>query len=209
MKPARGWVAQSVLVLCGALSCDAGALAAAQVYRLTPTHSFVHFAWNHAGLSTLRGRFDKVSGHIRFDRQARLGQGRVELRLDSVNTGRPALDAALRRALGATGATLAKVEIVALRFDGDRPGAALGRLSLGSIDLPIRLKTVHFNCYLNPLLLREVCGGEFETELDPSTLGLALDPAFDLHGPIRLQVQVEAIRQDPEQDEDADAAPSS
>ena len=71
MKPARGWVAQSVLVLCGALSCDAGALAAAQVYRLTPTHSFVHFAWNHAGLSTLRGRFDKVLSLIHISEPTR------------------------------------------------------------------------------------------------------------------------------------------
>lgn len=165
-------------------------------YQLTPTHSFVHFEWPHAGLSTLQGRFDKVSGRVRLDRTARQGSGQIELRLDSINTGRPALDAALRQALGAESEALARFDITALRFDGDRPAAARGRFSWRLLDLTIELNADHFNCYLNPLLRREVCGGEFSAAVEPAALGLTLDPAFGLGRPIQLRIQVEAIRQD-------------
>lgn len=194
--PARR-AAGAVLLAMGLAAAPGPAAAAPVDYRLTPTHSFVHFEWPHAGLSTLRGRFDRVAGRVTLDREARRGQGQVQLRLDSVNTGRPALDAALRKALGAKVEASATVAIDTLRFDGDRPLAASGRLAWRGRDLALDLQAERFNCYLNPLLRREVCGGDFSVDIEPAALGLVLDPAFGLGGPIRLRVQVEAIRQEP------------
>ncbi|MFT3818936.1 MAG: YceI family protein [Rubrivivax sp.] len=180
------------------LSAAAAAQAAPQDYQLTPTHSFVHFEWSHRGLSTLSGRFDKVSGQVRMDRAARSGSGVVTIRLDSVNTGRPALDAALRRSLDADGGgddAPSEFRIDGLRFgDGDLPAAAQGRWSWRGRSLALELRAVHFNCYRNPLLLREVCGGDFEASVDPAAIGVALPGAFGLQGPILLRVQVEAVR---------------
>ncbi len=156
----------------------------------------MHFEWPHAGLSTLRGRFDKVAGRVTLDRAARSGHGEVQIRLDSINTGRPALDAALRQALGAEGEASAGYTIDRLRFEGDRPAAAQGRLAWRERELAIELRAERFNCYRNPLLRREVCGGDFTADLEPAALGLALDPSFGLGRPIRLRVQVEAIRQE-------------
>jgi polyisoprenoid-binding protein YceI len=178
--------------LVGALPADA----AQAEYQLTPTHTFVHFEWAHAGLSTLRGRFDRASGRVTMDRAAGQGRGLIELRLDSVNTGRPVLDAALRQALGAEGEASARFDIDALQFSGGLPSMAIGRFSWRTLAQPVTLQADHFNCYLNPLFRREVCGGEFTAQVDPAALGLTLDPAFGLRGPIRLRVQVEAIRQD-------------
>lgn len=169
-------------------------------YQLTPTHSFVHFAWDHAGLSTLRGRFDHTRGSVVLDRRAQRGQAQVAIRTASVNTGRPALDTALREALapGAAsdddGQPVLQVHVDALRFDGDKPVAAQARLQWRGQPVTVALRTVHFNCYLNPLLRREVCGGEFRATLDPAALGLKLDAAFGLRGSIDLQLQVEAVR---------------
>jgi polyisoprenoid-binding protein YceI len=184
------------LLLVAATAAAPGAAAPVD-YVLTPTHSFVHFEWDHAGLSTLRGRFDKASGRVTLDRAGRQGKGLVEVRLDSVNTGRPALDQALRQALGAEGQALARFEIAALGFEGERPVSASGRLSWRDRALEIRLDADHFNCYLNPLLRREVCGGEFSATLETQALGLRLDPAFGLGRTVVLRVQVEAIRQEP------------
>lgn len=183
-----------------ALLLSAAATAAPQDYQLAPTHSFVHFEWSHRGLSTLSGRFDKVAGQVRMDRAARSGSGLVTIRLDSVNTGRPALDAALRQALEAdAGEAPSAFRIDGLRFEGDAPAAAQGRWSWRGRSLALDLQAVHFNCYLNPLLRREVCGGDFEAVVDPAAIGVALPPAFGLQGPIRLRVQVEAIRQQPQE----------
>lgn len=177
----------------------AGAGAAPVEYQLAPTHSFVHFEWPHAGLSTLHGRFDRVAGRVSLDRATRSGRGSVQIRLHSVNTGRPALDAALRQALGADTDADASADyrIDALHFDGDQPAAASGRLFWRGREWPLALRAERFNCYLNPLLRREVCGGDFAADLEPAALGLVLDPVFGLGRPVRLRVQVEAIRQQP------------
>jgi polyisoprenoid-binding protein YceI len=166
-------------------------------YQLTPTHSFVHFEWTHAGLSTLRGRFDKVSGRVTMDRDARRGQGRIE-RAAGLGQHRPARAgrrAAPRAGRRHRGHGALRADTSALRRrparGGNGPADAAARL-----DLPLEVLAAHFNCYLNPLLKREVCGGEFEATVEPAALGLSIDPSFGLAGPIRLRLQVEAIRQE-------------
>ena len=69
-----------------------------------------------------------------------------------------------------------------------------GELTLLGRTLPLTLRATSFGCYLNPLLLREVCGGDFEATLERSRWGMdrAMNVAPDT---IRLLVQVEAIRQ--------------
>lgn len=192
----------AAVMLATGLCVGPGAGAQPVTYQLTPTHSFVHFSWDHAGLSTLRGRFDHTRGRVVLDRRAQAGQAQVNVRTASVNTGRPVLDAALREALaaGATpddeGQAVLRVTVDELRFDGDRPVAARARLQWRGQPVDMALSTAHFNCYLNPLLRREVCGGEFRTTLDPAVLGPALDAAFGLRGPLALQLQVEAVRQE-------------
>lgn len=174
------------------LALAAGPAAAEPVsYRLDPSHSFVHFEWPHAGLSTLHGRFDKTAGRVTLDREAGTGGGRIEVRLDSVNTGRPALDAALRQALGAG---LAVFDIDTLRVDGGRVLAAQGPLRWAGRQHTLDLQAQRFNCYTSPLFRRQVCGGEFSTTLDPAALGLDLRAAFGLGAPLVLRVQVEGVR---------------
>lgn len=177
----------------------AGTAAAAPVdYLFTPTHSFVHFEWPRTGLSTLRGRFDKLSGRLQLDRDAGRAQGRAELRLDSVNTGRPALDEALRGTLGTAGAPVLTLEITAPALDQGRPMQARARFDWRGRPQELELRAERFHCYTHPLLRREVCGGDFHGSLDAAALGLVPDAAFGLAPTLRLQVQVEAIRQEAE-----------
>ena len=42
---------------------------------------------------------------------------------------------------------------------------------------PVTLKATHFNCYLNPMFKREVCGGDFETTHPAQPVGRGLRPA--------------------------------
>lgn len=171
------------------------ALAAPVEYRLTPTHSFVHFEWPHAGLSTLQGRFDRVAGRVTIDRDARTGHGRVELRLDSVNTGRPALDQALRRSLGAESEAVSTFEIESFRFDGTRPVAALGRWRWRGVERTLELRAERFNCYFSPLLRREVCGGDFEAVVKRSLHGVNWGLQMGVADETKVVIQVEAVKQ--------------
>jgi len=59
----------------------------------------------------------------------------------------------------------------------------------------VMLKAVSFGCYTNPLLKREVCGGDFETTLVRSLWGMTYGLDTGVPDRIRVLVQVEAIRQ--------------
>jgi polyisoprenoid-binding protein YceI len=58
----------------------------------------------------------------------------------------------------------------------------------------VTLTATNFNCYQNPMLKREVCGGDFETTIQRSHFG----SSYGLPGipdNIKLLIQVEAVRQ--------------
>jgi polyisoprenoid-binding protein YceI len=58
----------------------------------------------------------------------------------------------------------------------------------------VTLKATTFNCYDNPMLKREVCGGDFETTIKRSQWGMT----YGLPGipdDVRLVIQVEAVKQ--------------
>ena len=64
------------------------ASAAADTYSIDPFHSFLHFEVDHlAGVSKLRGRFDKTAGKFTLDQAAKTGSLDVTIQSASVSTG--------------------------------------------------------------------------------------------------------------------------
>jgi len=51
------------------------------------------------------------------------------------------------------------------------------------------------NCYMHPILKREVCGGDFETVIQRSKWGMSWGLNFGVPDNIKLLVQVEAVKQ--------------
>lgn len=174
--------------------------APAAEYALDPTHTSVTFEATHFGTSTSRGRFERISGSVQFDRARRSGSVEIVVATASVSTGVGALDARLRGPDFLDVGSHPSATFVAERLVFDEVGAnpavieVPGRLTLLGRTEPLTLRASAFNCYLNLLLLREVCGGDFEATLLRSRWGMdrALNVAPDT---IRLLVQVEAIRQ--------------
>jgi polyisoprenoid-binding protein YceI len=81
-----------------------------------------------------------------------------------------------------------------VKFDGDKVTEVSGMLTLLGKTNPVTLKANGFNCFTNPRIQREVCGGDFETTLVRSQYGMT----YGLPGipdSIRLVIQVEAIKQ--------------
>ena len=64
---------KKTLLLAAALMAAGAAQAQGASYAIDPTHTFVTFEVTHFGTSTNRGRFDKKSGTINFDRAAKAG----------------------------------------------------------------------------------------------------------------------------------------
>ncbi|MBL8352906.1 MAG: polyisoprenoid-binding protein [Burkholderiaceae bacterium] len=178
-----------------------GVPAAAQpvAYQLDPTHSFATFEILHFDTSTIRGRFGPLSGDVQVDRAARKGRVQVVIATAEVSTGLPALDSRLRREDLLAVAAYPQAYFVAERFEFGPDGAVTavgGVLTLRGVGQGLRLNAQRFRCYTNPLLRREVCGGDFEAELSRSAFGIHFGDPF-VGDTVRLKVAVEAIRQEP------------
>ena len=73
--------------------------AAPATYAIDPTHTFATFEIDHNGASTNRVRFDKKSGTVEFDRDAKAGKVEVVLEMESLSSGTAAFDKHLKLSL--------------------------------------------------------------------------------------------------------------
>ena len=182
-----------LLLLC-TLALPAAAESA--VYLLDPTHSFVHFEIRHFGTSTIRGRFGPINGSVTLDRAA--GRGSADLAIDtaSVSTGLRVFDSRLREAdlLASTDHPQASFVADQFRFDGVQLAEVRGQFTLRGVSRPLSLRALRFACEPRAQLSqREVCGGDFEAEIERSAFGASFGLPF-VADRVRIVVQVEGVR---------------
>lgn len=187
---------KKTLLLTTALLAAGAAQAQSASYAIDPTHTFVTFEVTHFGTSTNRGRFDKKSGSITFDRAGKSGKVDISIETGSVNTGTAPFDKHLQSKDFFDSEAHPTVRFVGEKFsfDGDKVSEVAGTLTLLGKTNPVTLKAVRFNCFEHPRLKREVCGGDFETTIQRSQWGMGYAvPAIP--DAVKLLIQVEAIKQ--------------
>ena len=189
---------KSLFALAAAATLMAGAAhAESAAYAIEPSHTFVTFEIGHFGTSTNRGRFDKKEGSVQLDRAGK--SGKVELTIDatSISTGTAAFDKHLQSADLFDAAKYPTIKFAAdnFSFNGDKVAAVTGTLTLLGKTQPVTLTAKQFNCYQNPMLKREVCGGDFETTIDRTAFGMNYGIAWGFPKDVHLVVQVEAVKQ--------------
>ena len=64
-------------------------------YTVDPEHTYVSFAINHLGFSTMRGKFNKQSGTMSYDFAAKKASVTIEIDASSIDTGHEKRDAHL------------------------------------------------------------------------------------------------------------------
>jgi polyisoprenoid-binding protein YceI len=188
---------QTAIVLALLTAAAGAAHAQSATYAIDPTHTFVTFEAKHFNTSTLRGRFDKKEGAVVFDRKAKTGKAEITIDAGSVSTGVGPLDGHLKSKDFFNAGASPTVKFVGdqFTFDGDKVSAVGGQLTMLGKTMPVTLKASNFNCYQNPMLKREVCGGDFETTIARSQWGMNYGLDYGIPDNIRLLVQIEAVKQ--------------
>jgi len=166
-------------------------------YTIEPTHTFATFEIGHFGTSTNRGRFDRKEGTVQLDRAAKTGKVEVTLDTTSINTGTPNFDKHLQSEDLFNTAKFPTARFVGdkFSFNGDNVSQITGTLTLLGKTQPVTLKANNFNCYMSPMLKREVCGGDFETTIDRTAFGMSYGVIYGFPKDVRIVIQVEAIKQ--------------
>jgi polyisoprenoid-binding protein YceI len=177
-----------------------GTLAQAQsaTYAIDPTHTFVSFEALHFGTSTNRGRFGKNSGTVQFDK-AGTAPAKIDLTVDmaAINTGVAPFDKHLQGPDFFDVAAHPTATFVSdkVTMANGKVSEVAGQLTLRGKTAPVTLKAVRFNCYDNPIVKREVCGGDFETTIKRSQWGVNWGLQMGVADDTKLTIQVEAIKQ--------------
>ena len=189
---------KSLFALTAAATLAAGlAHAAPATYAIDPTHTFATFEISHFGATVNRGRFDKKEGTVQFDKAGKSGKVDIAFEVASVNTGTAAFDKHLQSAdlLDAAKHPTATFASDKFHFNGDKLTSVDGKLTLLGKTQPVTLKANQFACYENPMLKREVCGGDFETTIDRTAFGMNYGIDWGFPKNVRLVLQIEAVKQ--------------
>jgi len=182
------------LLPCLFAAASSAAFAAPVSYKIDPDHTLPSLEMSHMGISVWRGKFNRSSGKVVMDREARTGTVEIRVDTDTVDFGHRGMNTF------ATSEDWLNVDKYpdmtyrgALKFSDEKPTAVEGRLTLRGVTRPLTLKVNTFNCIPHPLFRREVCGADAEGELNRADYGMTLYSDGDA-GKIRLRIQVEALK---------------
>lgn len=183
--------ASLVLVACFA----APALAAPETYLIDDSHTFPRFSYSHFGLSTQQGKFNRASGSITVDREARTGSVEIEIDMTSVNTGYPDFDDHIQAEdfLNTVEFPTATFRSTSVVFDGDTPTAVEGELTIKGITQPVTLEITRFAAMTHPMLQRPAIGADATTTILRSDFDAGqFVPAVG--DEVRIDIAMEAIQ---------------
>lgn len=185
-----------MLLAIAACLAAAPAIAAPRAFVLDPDHTHIHWEIRHFGTSTIRGRLDAIDGSITLDREARRGSAAMAIATNSVSTGVAPFDGVVRGRYVLWTAEHPTATFVAQNFvfDGERLASVTGEFTLRGVASALTLRALRFSCRAEAEPAREVCGGDFEGELQRSDFGITYGLPF-VANRVRVLVQIEAVRQ--------------
>jgi polyisoprenoid-binding protein YceI len=173
------------------------AIAAPVTYDVDPNHTYPSFEADHfGGLSVWRGKFDKSSGTIVFDKDK--GSGTVEVTIDaaSIDFGHAKLNehAKSPEIFDVAKFPTATYKGTLTKFKDGVPTEVDGQLTLHGVTKPVKLTINQFKCMVNPMSKKEVCGADASTIFNRSDFGVSFGDKFGFKQEVKLQIQVEGIR---------------
>ena len=172
------------------------AMAAPETYVIESTHTFPSFSYSHMGLSTQISKFTKTSGTIVMDVAAKTGSVDVTIDMTSVETGVPVFnghiqgDGFLDTAKFPT-ATFKSTKVV---FDGDKPAAIEGNLTIKGVTKPVTLKVTNFVAKDHPMMKRPALGADASTVIKRTEFN-AGKYAPAVGDDVTITISLEAIKQ--------------
>lgn len=172
------------------------AFAAPETYVIDGNHTFPRFEYSHLGYSTQLSRFDKTSGKITLDRAAKTGSVDVVIDMKSVNTGSALFNGHIQGEdfLHTEKFPTATFKSTAVRFDGDKPVALDGNLTVKGITKPVTLTVTSFHCMPHPMMKKDACGANATTKIKRTDFNMG-KYAPNVGDELTLTIAVEAVKE--------------
>ena len=184
----------ALLALAAALS--APALAAPETYAVEGTHTFPRFSYSHFGYTTQMSRFDKTTGTVTWDKAAKTAAVDIVIDTTSVNTGFTTFNEHIQGEdfLDTSKYPTASFKSTKVIFEGDKPTAIEGNLTLKGVTKPVTLTVSSFQAMPHPMMKKDAIGANATTKISRTEFG-AGKYAPNVGDEVTIDLAVEAIKE--------------
>ena len=191
----NGRLASGVCVCLLAMAWGTMAWATEERFVLDPTHTFPSFEIRHQGISTMRGKFNRTQGRVALDPLQ--GSGSIEVTVDagSVDTGLDDLNQKLRGGSFFSTGRFPEIRFKStqIEYRDGKPVIARGELTMLGQTRPVDLEIRDYNCTLQFLTRRPMCGADVHATLRRSDFGMNFGIPL-IGDEVRLAIEVEGFR---------------
>lgn len=169
--------------------------AAPEVYTVDSTHTFPHISYTHLGYSKQQIRFDKTTGSVVYDKEAKTGAVDVVIDMKSVSTGSTLFNEHIQGDdfFDTEKHPTATFKSTRVEFEGDRPVRLDGNLTIKGITRPVSLAVTSFANREHPMLKRDAIGANATTTIKRSDFKVDKNAPF-VSDEVTLTIALEAVR---------------
>lgn len=174
---------------------SAATLAEPETFTIDPSHTYPQFEYSHLGYSRQQHRFEKTGGSIVLDLAAKTGSVEVKIDAESVSTGSRLFDRIIQGAdfFDTANHPTITFKSSSVRFDGDRPVAVEGMLTIKGVSKPVSLTVTHFHSMPHPIMNMDAIGGNAVATIRRSEFNMGRH-APQVSDEVTLSIAVEAIK---------------
>ena len=155
------------------------------------------FSYSHFGMSTQISRFNKTPGTVTLDKAAKTGAVDVVIDMKSVDTGSTLFNGHIQGEdfLDTAKYPTATFKSTKVVFDGDKPTAVEGNLTIKGVTKPVTLKVTHYVNMSHPMLKRDAIGANASTVIKRTEFN-AGKYAPNVGDDVTITLSIEAIKQE-------------
>jgi polyisoprenoid-binding protein YceI len=172
------------------------AIAAPVTYGVDGSHTFPRFSYSHFGYSTQLSSFKNTSGKVVFDAEAKTGSVDITIDMKSVNTGFDDFNGHLQGEdfLDTAKFPTATFKSTKVVFEGDKPKAIEGNLTIKGVTKPVTLTVTSFQSMPHPMMKKPALGANAFTVIKRSEFNAGKYAPY-VGDEVRIDVAIEAVAQ--------------
>ncbi|HEX2585260.1 MAG TPA: YceI family protein [Steroidobacteraceae bacterium] len=187
------------IIACSLIGLAGSVFAAPTTYNVDPSHTYPSFEADHmGGMSVWRGKFNKSSGTITLDREAKSGTVDITIDTTSINFGMEKMDNHAKSAdmFDVEKFPTATYKGKLVKFSNGAPTEVDGELTLHGVTKPVTLKINSFKCAQHPMMKKEFCGADASGTFNRADFGISYGQTYGFKMDVKLSIQVEAVKAD-------------
>lgn len=187
------------IIACSLIGLAGSVVAAPVTYNVDSAHTYPSFETDHfGGMSVWRGKFNKTSGTITLDREAKSGAVDITIDTKTINFGLEKMDnhAKSPDMLDVEKFPTATYKGKLTKFNSDGPTEVDGELTLHGVTKPVTLKINSFKCMQHPMMKKEFCGADASATFNRADFGIDYGQKGGFKMDVKLAIQVEAVKAD-------------